>query len=169
MSKQMCIAPRRGTGSHKLTNKKDYNIERTRADSLVLRLPFLPCPMLYPPFFLLIFESISSCSMHSIILKLKPYCPDHLLLQSPYLSLYASITWMMSSKKKGSLLWSLHAEIQSWSLPHTFAACCEYAPSRNTFTSASAVPFSPMFCTMLHNGPSPPSEAKPCLPPKSSS
>ena len=99
MSKQMCIAPRRGTGSHKLTNKKDYNIERTRADSLVLRHPFLPCPMLYPPFFLLIFESISSCSMHSIILKLKPYCPDHLLLQSPYLYMLQSHEWWVRKRK----------------------------------------------------------------------
>lgn len=44
MYKQLWVAPRRGTGLQKLTNKRGYSRERTRDDSLVLRDPLVPPP-----------------------------------------------------------------------------------------------------------------------------
>jgi hypothetical protein len=71
MYKQLWVAPKRGTGLHKSTTKRYYSRERTRDDSLVLRDPLVPFPLLFLSLLLAIsiFEFIPSCNMHPSILK----------------------------------------------------------------------------------------------------
>lgn len=69
MYKRLWIYPGKGTGLHKLTNKKDYSIQRTRDDSLVLRHHFCHAPYSQSPF----------CSQYHLfwIHVILPYASNH--------------------------------------------------------------------------------------------
>ena len=113
--KQLWVAPSRGTGLHKLTNKRDYSRESTRDDSLVLRDSLVPSSPTFPPFSArcIHFEFLSSCNMHPTILKSESMV-YHLLLQSTSLCMLQSHEWWVRKRK---LAWYDHC-VQKSNVAH---------------------------------------------------